>query len=112
MAAGLEIFDFFRMDRLDPGAVYESSDLFNDWFVASAFSQELLSLDEGNVGDFAATISSTGAVHFETVEDLEVEGEDCAYDGQMNVAGDFVSGTVDCSTSGSTAFSMESDLVE
>jgi hypothetical protein len=96
------LFDDFRMDLLDPTVDYVESDLFADWFLVSPFTEEILTIDEGNVADLAATIDKNGDVHFETSE-----GEDCSYNGQMNVPMDFVSGNVVCSESGAGAFFME-----
>lgn len=103
--------DGFRMDRLD-GSGYETAQLFGNWFVVSPFAENLLVFDAENLADFAGSLSASGSVHFETVEDLEAEGEACVYQGQMNAGRNFVSGSVECSVSGAGAFTMEAELDE
>jgi hypothetical protein len=107
VAANAVLLDTFRMDRLDPDTVFQTSDLFGDWNLASSFAEGPLTLDEGNVGDFLAALSASGKVHFETVEDLEAGPEDCVYDGQMNDTKDFASGDLRCNSSGKGSWTLE-----
>lgn len=107
VAANVVLFDTFRMDLLDPDIVYQTSDLFGDWELRSSFGEGELSIDAENAPDFAASVSSSGKVHFETVEDVDEATEDCVYDGQMNAAKEFASGSVNCSVSGKGSWNLE-----
>jgi hypothetical protein len=102
-ALALEALRSFRMDLLDGGTRFATSDLFGAWWLVSGFGEGEIAFDEGNLADFAAELSEKGALHFETLE----EGGDCAYDGRMNDRKDFASGQVVCSEAGKASWSME-----